>query len=548
MNTSGTPPEVEFPSGPVSLNSKYYIERPPLEELAYSAITKPGCVLRIKAPRQMGKSSLMLRILEQANSLDYRTASIDFQQAEAKIFSNLNKFLRWFCANISQQLQLKPILEDYWNEDIGCKISSTIYLQGYLLESIDTPLVLALNEVNRILEYPHIAQEFLPLLRSWHEESKQNEILQKLRLIVVHSTEIYLSLNINQSPFNVGLPIKLPEFTLEEVQDLAGRHGLNWTSGKEAQQLMAMVGGHPYLVRMALYHLCQEKMTLDELLQAAPTLTGIYSNILRGHLATILKHPELLAALKQVIVATQSVQLKPIIAYQLESMGLVKLEGNNCTLLCNLYRLYFGSQNLGKDNDLWEMVHHLQKTNEELSHLCNLDELTQVANRREFDRRLKEEWQKSVREMSPLSLILCDIDFFKFYNDEYGDQAGDDCLRQVAKAIQQSANYFNYFVGRYGGEEFAVILPNTEAFKAVNIAEKIRKQVKKLEIQHNAVKFGGLPASVITVSLGVACTIPKLQESPSILVHEADQALYRSKRGGRDRISISSTLDDGLLE
>jgi hypothetical protein len=161
---------LEFPGSPVPLGSPFYIHHPLIEELAYREISKPGGVLRIKAPRKMGKSSLLLRILDRATSLDYRTVSLDFQQAEEAVLDNLDKFLRWFCANISRHLELPPLLDDYWDEDMGGKVSCTIYLQQYVLAKISTPLVLALNEVNRIFEYPKIAREFLPLLRSWHEE------------------------------------------------------------------------------------------------------------------------------------------------------------------------------------------------------------------------------------------------------------------------------------------------------------------------------------------------------------------------------------------
>lgn len=245
---------LEFPSGPLPISSPFYIQRPPIEELAYQEICKPGSIIRIRAPKRTGKSSLLLRIVARATAQGYHTVSLDFQQADSGIFSSLDKFLRWFCANISQQLQLKPLLNDYWDEEIGSKVSCTLYFRGYLLEQIDQPIVLALNEVNQIFEYQKIAQDFLSLLRSWHEVAKQDEAWQKLRIIVVHSTEVYIPLNINQSPFNVGLTIKLPPFTQDQIQALAERYQLPW-SQNEAEQLMGLVGGHPYLIQLALYHL-----------------------------------------------------------------------------------------------------------------------------------------------------------------------------------------------------------------------------------------------------------------------------------------------------
>ena len=345
---TSNPHLLEIPTGSVALSSCFYIKRPPVEERTYAEISKPGSLIRIKAPKQMGKTSLMQRILAHARQIGLHTVLISLQQADSQVFSSLEKFLRWFCANVSRQLSLEPRLDDYWDEDIGSKVSCTIYLQAYLLEKLDSPVVLALDEVNRIFEYPEISRDFLGLLRSWHEEASELYIWQKLRLIVVHATEAYIPLDINQSPFNVGLPIRLPEFSLNQVQDLAVRHGLTWAKGEIGMQnlasLLAMVGGHPYLVRVALYHLVLQEATLEQLLQEAPTISGVYSNHLRHHLVNLQEHPELAVALKRVATVAGSVQLEAIAAYKLESMGLVKLEGNQATLSCELYRLYFREQ------------------------------------------------------------------------------------------------------------------------------------------------------------------------------------------------------------
>ncbi len=137
------PPTLEFPSGAVSLDSKFYVERPPVEELACAEITKPGCVLRIKAPRQMGKSSLALRILDRAASLGYRTASLDFHTADAEVFTSLNAFLRWFSANVTSEVRLELKLDYYWNQEIGSKVICTLYFQKNLLEKSNQPIVLS---------------------------------------------------------------------------------------------------------------------------------------------------------------------------------------------------------------------------------------------------------------------------------------------------------------------------------------------------------------------------------------------------------------------
>lgn len=334
---------LEFPSGPVPLDSPFYIKRSPIEELTQREIAQPGSIIRIKAPRKMGKSSLLLRILDRAVGLGYCTVSLDFQQAEESVLENLDKFLRWFCANISRQLELPSQLDEYWDEDMGSKVSCTIYLQGYLLPQIQKPLALALNEVNRLFEYPKLTKEFLPLLRSWHEEAKRIKILQNLRMIVLHSTEIYVPLKLNESPFNVGLPIHLPPFTEQQILMLANLHGLQWDSA-EAGKLMAMVGGHPYLVRLALYHLCYDDITLEQLLEEAPTMAGIYKNYLRYLWVTLQDEPELASALQKAISSGDAVELEPIVAYKLDSIGLIHLDGDRATVSCQLYRQFFASK------------------------------------------------------------------------------------------------------------------------------------------------------------------------------------------------------------
>jgi hypothetical protein len=330
-----------YPSGSLPLDSPMYLERSPIEELVYAEIRKPGALVRIKSPSEMGKTSLLLRALDYANRLGYYTISLNLQQVDSVTLSDLNQFLRWLCANIARQLQRKPMLDEYWDEDLGSKISCTLYFQDYLLESVNAPLILALDEVNQIFEHLQVAKDFLPLLRSWYEEAKRLPIWQKLRLLVVHSTEIYVPLELNQSPFNVGLPIQLDSFSQEEVRQLAERYGLDWVNGEEARKLMVMVGGHPALVHLALYHLSRREITLSQLLETAPTATGIYAHHLQRHWATLHKQPELAQALDTVLNATEPVALDPILTHKLSSMGLIKLSGDRAIAGCELYRRFF---------------------------------------------------------------------------------------------------------------------------------------------------------------------------------------------------------------
>jgi AAA-like domain len=336
--------ELEFPDGPVPLDSAFYVERQSIEHHASEVILRPGALVHIKAPQRMGKTSWLIRLLHNAQQKQgARTVRLNLKQADSGVLSSLDKFLRWFCANLAYQLKLDPLLDDYWDADLGSKVSCTNYLQHYLLGAASSPLVIALDETSHLFEYPDITREFLPLLRFWHEEANNLETWQHLRLVVVYATDLYVPLSIHQSPFNVGLALQVPEFTAAQVLDLAQRHGLGWQDDANADitSLMAMLGGHPYLIRLALYYLGGDRVSLSQLLQEAPTQTGLYSDHLQSYLVTVQRSPELSAALKKVTASKTPVRLETVAAYQLSRMGLVKMQGNEVVSSCLLYQQYF---------------------------------------------------------------------------------------------------------------------------------------------------------------------------------------------------------------
>jgi len=212
-----------------------------------------------------------------------------------------------------------------------------------LLTPDDRPLVLAIDNFDRVFQYPNLEIDFCGLLRGWHERSKINPQWEKLRLIIVHSQESYAQRDINQSPFNVGLPIELGEFTPAQVTDLAAHHGLRWTTG-QLQELMAMIGGHPYLVRWALYHLATGDLSFATFLETAATEAGIYRNHLRRHLKTLEDDPDLGQAMLQVVLSDTPIRLPSEEAFKLDSMGLVVRVQNDVQPRCLLYRQYFSDR------------------------------------------------------------------------------------------------------------------------------------------------------------------------------------------------------------
>jgi len=172
-----------------------------------------------------------------------------------------------------------------------------------------------------------------------------------------------------------------------------------------------------------------------------------------------------------------------------------------------------------------------------LAREVTIDGLTQIANRLAFDQRLEIEWQRAARENSSLSLLLCDVDFFKRYNDRYGHPTGDDCLRAVAKAIESCIRRPADLAARYGGEEFAVILPNTLREGATFIAEQICQAVTNLNILHES----SFVSDCVSISIGISTTLPEQNISPRCLIESADKGLYLAKNQGRDRAVYSSS-------
>jgi AAA-like domain len=343
---------LEIPEGTIPLDSPFYIERYPIEKQCYQEIIKSGSLILIKAPSLFGKTSLKKRIIFHTRKYNYHNVIINFDQADKSLFDDINKFLRWFCVNVARQLNLKSNLNDYWDDDFGSKISCTIYLENYILEQIENPIIIAFDQVDILFQYPQITSNFFPLLRSWYEEAKDVEIWQKLRLIVIYSTDIYVPLNINQSPFNVGLSFRLPEFVESQIETLSQLHQLNKSQRELITKLTKFIGGNPYLIRLAMYHLKTQEIDDYHLLETVATLSGIYSNHLRSQWTKLQNFPRLLKAIEKIVNSEKSVQIEPITAHQLESMGLVKLFKDEVMPSCELYRIFFRNQlAIIKNND-----------------------------------------------------------------------------------------------------------------------------------------------------------------------------------------------------
>ena len=330
-------------------NSPSYLKRPPIETNCNEAIIQPGALLRIKAPQKMGKTLLLEQVLNYARQQGYRTVKLDLRLAEKNILDDYQTFLQSLCLDVAESLELEDQLDNYWRDMYGLNKNCTRYWQKYLLPTINTPVVFALDNFERLFAYRELFDNFCRLLRGWYELASQGtkvgQIWQQLRLVVVHSTEVYPALDTNYSPFNVGVAVDLPEFSQEQVVTLAQNHKLNdelRDSGLE--ELMELVGGHPYLLQQAFSALSAQNLSKEQLLKLASTEEGIYRNHLHQQLQNLQQHSQLQVAYEKVVTASEPVPLDTEVGFKLHSLGLVKLSGNNYFPSCNLYRLYFSTR------------------------------------------------------------------------------------------------------------------------------------------------------------------------------------------------------------
>ncbi len=188
---------------------------------------------------------------------------------------------------------------------------------------------------------------------------------------------------------------------------------------------------------------------------------------------------------------------------------------------------------------LEESKSKLTEANRTLQKLSSLDGLTGIANRRSFDEILQKEWNRAMRGEKSIGLIMIDIDFFKLYNDHYGHQGGDDCLKKVAKCLEAAMHRETDFLSRYGGEEFSSVLPDTDFKGAFKVAEEMRLALNDLKIEHAKSKV----SDIVSISSGVSAVTPLQGADPEVLIAAADQALYKAKEDGRNRVKSGKITD-----
>ena len=328
---------LDLPEGTIDMQSHFYVVRD-TDAIALEAIKRQGVTITIKGPRQMGKSSLLIRTIRAATNLGKRVAFLDFQLFDKTALSSADVFFRQFCSWMSDELDLEDKTEECWKAPLGNSQRCARYVSRYLLKELKGPLVLAMDEVESIFETDY-RTDFFSMLRSWHNSRATQATWKQLDLALVTSTEPYqLIENLNQSPFNVGEVIEMCDFNAAQVADLNQRHN-SPLNQEQLNQLMALLSGHPYLVRRALYVVASGRISVADLFAQATNDRGPFGDHLRYHLFRLNNHEELIRGLQQVI-RHHACQNEEVF-FRLRGAGLVRREGHADLPRCQLYADYF---------------------------------------------------------------------------------------------------------------------------------------------------------------------------------------------------------------
>jgi hypothetical protein len=343
--------EPEPAGGAVPLDSEYYIERPTDAEFR-KAIERKTCVVLVKGARQMGKTSLLARGLQQARAAGATVVTTDFQTLNTDDLSSIDKFYRALMKQIIKRLGLKIQLDEAWRAGDSANDNFAAFLET-VLEGVPQSLVWGMDEVDRLFT-SEFASEVFGLFRSWHNDRMLNPDgpWTRLSMVIVYATEAYLFIkDINQSPFNVGTKIELRDFGIEEVAELNRRYGMPLKSPAEIQRFFKLVGGSPYLVRRGLQELRAlapssgapgDASTLEAFESIADQDEGPFGDHLRRILVTLAKNPALTEAVKQVLGATgakASISMDDFV--RLRSAGVMTgASSNEVTPRCELYRKF----------------------------------------------------------------------------------------------------------------------------------------------------------------------------------------------------------------
>lgn len=331
--------KLDPPGGPVRLKSSFYIGRP-IDEEAKSAILREGETLRVKGSRQMGKTSLLARLCQIARDNNYPVLYIDFERPDQHHFTDIGTLLLWLAYAIAASQKTNESPAPYWQGLLGPKDKFTDFLFKEVLAASANPFVLMLDKVDRLFAFEY-RDDFFSLIRSWDNNRAFDNTWDKLNVVLSYSTEAFLFIqDLNQSPFNVGTQVNVADFDRIQVEELNQLHLEPVKTTQEIDALMELLGGHPFLVRKALYDLVVQHIHFDKLIKKAYDDDGPFSDHLQRYVFHLDDHPQLRAAMKSVIYDHTSPT--DALFYRLRSSGLVRgTDRHNVYPRCGLYAHYF---------------------------------------------------------------------------------------------------------------------------------------------------------------------------------------------------------------
>ena len=294
--------ELRFETGTVQLNSPFYVARREDSLVLDRARALHGETIIVKGVRQIGKSSLLARAAAAARETGGRILYIDFQIPEARQLKDLDALLGWIAHRMAAEMRPTVKPQDVWDPIDGAKQSLTNYLETAILGPSDKPLALFLDEVDRIFDHTDYCGDFFAMIRAWHNQrATRPDPWERLNLFIAHSTEPSLWIaDINQSPFNIGERFQLQDFTSAEVARLNRCYG-SPLAESELRQLLALLGGHPYLIRQALYCIACNRSTFAHLCEQAAASDGPFGDHLKRYVHGLSKDKGLKDAFKTIL-------------------------------------------------------------------------------------------------------------------------------------------------------------------------------------------------------------------------------------------------------
>lgn len=328
------------PGGAVRLSSPFYIERE-VDAMLRKSFLKEGVTVRIKGSRQMGKSSIFAHLYQYIRDKGGQALYLDFQRLDEGHFQDLSSLLYYIANLIAVKLKTNNQPNAYWQSSLGSKDKLSQFIESEMLEKVDAPIVLLIDEVDRIFSEDY-RDDFFSLVRSWHNARAYEPLWDKLNIGLAYSTEAFMFIrDLNQSPFNIGEAFELIDFDRAQIQELNRRHNGPVSDDNEMDTFVDVFGGHPYLVRKALYELVVQKLSVNHLIGSAFNDDGPFGDHLRRYLWRFDEDPDLRSAMTAVIRIHSC--SKDDLFHRLRSAGLVK-GANRYDVVprCGLYERYFG--------------------------------------------------------------------------------------------------------------------------------------------------------------------------------------------------------------